>query len=182
MQCKSWVTVVGEWAAAGEKLSESSASDVRQLCTTLLNCYLIQARPAILVLLQLGVVTCVTGQHQFCTDCIAAASLCHFPTRWTFTVGFTFVWSLMASPSVCCQALSPSAMAFRAHHLAGRNSALSTSAPMQAPERVHAECSCWRRASCTPIRTQVCFPVRERHLCVLSASFYNFCLWYNGDT
>ena len=30
--------------AAGEKLSESSASDVRQLCTTLLNCYLIQAR------------------------------------------------------------------------------------------------------------------------------------------
>ncbi len=29
---------------AGEKLSESSAGDVRQLCTTLLNCYLIQAR------------------------------------------------------------------------------------------------------------------------------------------
>lgn len=28
--------------AAGEKLSESTASDVRQLCSTLLNCYLIQ--------------------------------------------------------------------------------------------------------------------------------------------
>ena len=28
--------------AAGEKLSESNASDVRELCTTLLNCYLIQ--------------------------------------------------------------------------------------------------------------------------------------------
>ena len=27
---------------AGEKLSESNASDVRQLCSTLLNCYLIQ--------------------------------------------------------------------------------------------------------------------------------------------
>ena len=27
---------------AGEKLSESTASDVRELCTTLLNCYLIQ--------------------------------------------------------------------------------------------------------------------------------------------
>lgn len=28
--------------AVGEKLSESTASDVRELCTTLLNCYLIQ--------------------------------------------------------------------------------------------------------------------------------------------
>ena len=28
--------------AAGEKLSESTAGDVRTLCTTLLNCYLIQ--------------------------------------------------------------------------------------------------------------------------------------------
>ena len=27
---------------AGEKLNESTAGDVRQLCTTLLNCYLIQ--------------------------------------------------------------------------------------------------------------------------------------------
>ena len=27
---------------AGEKLSESTAGDVRELCTTLLNCYLIQ--------------------------------------------------------------------------------------------------------------------------------------------
>lgn len=27
---------------AGEKLSESNASDVRELCNTLLNCYLIQ--------------------------------------------------------------------------------------------------------------------------------------------
>lgn len=35
---------------AGEKLSESSASDVRQLCTTLLNCYLIQVRAAPLCL------------------------------------------------------------------------------------------------------------------------------------
>ena len=30
---------------AGEKLSESTAGDVRQLCSTLLNCYLIQVLP-----------------------------------------------------------------------------------------------------------------------------------------
>ena len=29
-------------AATGEKLSESNAADVRELCNTLLNCYLIQ--------------------------------------------------------------------------------------------------------------------------------------------
>jgi len=32
----------GLWHWAGEKLSESTAADVRQLCSTLLNCYLIQ--------------------------------------------------------------------------------------------------------------------------------------------
>ena len=34
--------------AAGEKLSESTASDVRQLCSTLLNCYLVQVLTAVL--------------------------------------------------------------------------------------------------------------------------------------
>lgn len=33
--------LTGEWVV-GEKLSESNAADVRQLCDTLLNCYLIQ--------------------------------------------------------------------------------------------------------------------------------------------
>ena len=32
---------------AGEKLSESTAADVRELCSTLLNCYLIQVRTAL---------------------------------------------------------------------------------------------------------------------------------------
>lgn len=33
---------VKEVLITGEKLSESTASDVRELCNTLLNCYLIQ--------------------------------------------------------------------------------------------------------------------------------------------
>lgn len=46
-----FVTAIGSIVAArwikqvlitGEKLSESTASDVRELCNTLLNCYLIQ--------------------------------------------------------------------------------------------------------------------------------------------
>ena len=44
--CACWyapgrLTVSG-LAATGEKLSESNAADVRELCNTLLNCYLIQ--------------------------------------------------------------------------------------------------------------------------------------------
>lgn len=33
----------------GERLGESTASDVRELCTTLLNAYLIQVRPSPLI-------------------------------------------------------------------------------------------------------------------------------------
>ena len=34
--------LIHEAAFAGEKLGESNAADVRELCSTLLNCYLIQ--------------------------------------------------------------------------------------------------------------------------------------------
>ena len=45
-QIRGWQDCVAPFyvvrVAAGEKLSESNAGDVRELCTTLLNCYLIQ--------------------------------------------------------------------------------------------------------------------------------------------
>lgn len=37
---------------AGEKLSESTAADVRELCSTLLNCYLIQVTFTLLARIQ----------------------------------------------------------------------------------------------------------------------------------